>query len=216
MNLDELMEQAGISKDDLKAFVSPLIKEAIGEELKGEIQGVVREEVRPIIEALPDQVNSFVVQQVGKLAEEVKREADKKLDKALQTASSNSGSKEKGKSEISPELKEKLLNRFMDKALGADEDKLGEQIEKLVKRQQALNTAMAAAGIYQPGPEVIFKAYQDATAKLYSSLLKGGKMPFPVVDETAKKKLNSSTSNPQSESRGNSSKRSGVFDRFLR
>ncbi|MBA7559168.1 hypothetical protein ES708_00782 [subsurface metagenome] len=213
MNIEELMAQAGISKDDLKAFASPLIKEAIGEELKGEIQGVVREEVRPIIEALPDQVNSFVVQQVGKLAEEVKSEADKKLDKALQTASSNSGSKEKGKSEISPELKEKLLNRFIDKALGADEDKLGEQVEKLVKRQQALNAAMSAAGIYQPGPEVVWKAYQDATAKAYASMIKGGGFPLPVVDET-KKGL--STSSPQSESRGDSSKRSEVFDKFLR
>ncbi|GAJ18065.1 unnamed protein product, partial [marine sediment metagenome] len=56
MNLDELMAQAGISKDDLKAFVSPLIKEAIGEELKGEIQDIVTAEVTPIIQALPDQV----------------------------------------------------------------------------------------------------------------------------------------------------------------
>ncbi|MBA7467773.1 hypothetical protein ES707_02994 [subsurface metagenome] len=213
MNIDELMAQAGISKDDLKAFVSPLIKEAIGEELKGEIQDTVRAEVTPIIQALPEQVNAFVVQQVSKLADEVKSEADKKLDKALQTASSNSGSKEKGKSDISPELKEKLLNRFIDKALGADEDKLGEQVEKLVKRQQSLNTAMAAAGIYQPGPEVVWKAYQDATAKAYASMMKGGGFPLPVVDET-KKGL--STSSPQSESRDNSSKRSGVFDKFLR
>lgn len=214
MKLDELMEQAGISKDDLKAFAGPLIKEAIGEELKGEIQDVVKGEVRPIIEALPGQVNTFVVQQVSKLADEVKGEADKKLDKALQTASSSdSGSKERGKSEISPELKEKLLSRFIDRALGADEDKLGEQIEKLVKRQQALNAAMSAAGIYQPGPEVVWKAYQDATAKAYASMMKGGGFPLPVVDET-KKGL--STSSPQSESRGDSSKRSGVFDRFLR
>ena len=214
MKIDELLEQAGISKDDLKDFASPLIKEAIGEELKGEIQGVVREEVRPIIETLPDQVNSFVVQQVGKLAEEVKSEADKKLDEALQTAgSSDSGNKGKGKSEIPPELKEKLLSRFIDKALGADEDKLGEQIEKLVKRQQALNAAMSAAGIYQPGPEIVWKAYQDATAKAYASMIKGGGFPLPVVDET-KKGL--STSNPQSESKGDSSKRSGVFDKFLR
>ncbi|GAI43077.1 unnamed protein product, partial [marine sediment metagenome] len=186
MNIDELMAQAGISKDDLKAFVSPLIKEAIGEELKGEIQDVVKAEVTPIIQALPEQVNTFVSQQVSKLAEEVKGEADKKLDKALQTASSNSGSKEKGKNEISPELKEKLLNRFIDKALGADEDKLGEQVEKLVKRQQALNTAMSAAGIYQPGPEVVWKAYQDATAKAYASMIKGGGFPLPVKDETKK------------------------------
>lgn len=215
MNLDELMKQAGISKDDLKAFASPLIKEAITEELKGEIQDVVKGEVRPIIEALPGQVNTFVVQQVSKLADEVKSEADKKLDKALQTASSSdSGNKEKGKSEISPELKEKLLSRFIDKALGADEDKLGEQIEKLVKRQQALNAAMSAAGIYQPGPEVVWKAYQDATAKAYASMMKGGGFPLPVVDET-KKGL--STSSPQSESRGNSSEKSeGAFDRFLR
>ncbi|MBA7570126.1 hypothetical protein ES708_11873 [subsurface metagenome] len=215
MDLEELMAQAGISKDDLKAFVSPLIKEAIGEELKGEIQDTVRAEVTPIIQALPEQVNAFVSQQVSKLAEEVKSEADKKLDKALQTAgSSNSGSKEKGKSEITPELKEKLLNRFIDKALGADEDKLGEQVEKLVKRQQALNTAMSAAGIYQPGPEVVWKAYQDATAKAYASMIRGGGFPLPVKDDTSKKVLSSSS--PQSKSRGNSSKRSGVFDRFLR
>ena len=215
MNIDELMAQAGISKDDLKAFASPLLKEAIGEELKGEIQDIVRAEVTPIIQALPEQVNTFVTQQVSKLADEVKSEADKKLDKALQTASSNSGSKEKGKNEISPELKEKLLNRFIDKALGADEDKLGEQVEKLVKRQQALNAAMSAAGIYQPGPEVVWKAYQDATAKAYASMLKGGGFPLPVKDDTSKKVL--STSSPQSESRGNSSEKSeGVFDKFLR
>ncbi len=214
MNLDELMAQAGISKDDLKAFISSLIKEAVGEELKGEIQATVRAEVTPIIQALPEQVNTFVSHQVSKLADEVRSEADKKLDKAIQTASSNSGSKEKGKNEISPELKEKLLNRFIDKALGADEDKLGEQVEKLVKRQQALNTAMSAAGLYQPGPEVIWKAYQDATAKAYASMIKGGGFPLPVKDET-KKVLSSSS--PQGESRGNSSKKSeGVFDRFLR
>ena len=216
MNLEELMEQAGISKDDLKAFADPLIKEAISEELKGEIQNTVREEVRPIIEALPNQVNTFITQQIKGVADEVKSEAAKKLDKVLEIAN-KPGDNTKGdiKNEISPATKEKLLSRFIDRALGANEDKLGEQIEKLVKRQQALNTAMAAAGIFQPGPEIIWKAYQDATAKLYSSMIKGGGFPLPVRDDTAKKVL--STSSPQSESRGNSSKPQHLpFDRFLR
>ena len=76
-----------------------------------------------------------------------------------------------------------------------------------------------ALGFTQPGPEVIWKAYQDATAKAYASMMKGGKMPFPVVDDTTKKKEAVSQSSPQRKSGHNSSKRSaapGVFDRFLR
>jgi hypothetical protein len=220
MNIDELMAQAGISKDDLKAFASPLLKEAIGEELKGEIQDIVRAEVTPIIEALPGQVNTFVTQQVEKLAGEVQAKADERLDKIAESGDHSEGKQEsKAKNEISPELKERLLDKFISKALGGDEDNLDKAIEQLVKRKRMESSIAEALGFTQPGPEVIWKAYQDATAKAYASMMKGGKMPFPVVDDTTKKKEAVSQSSPQRKSGHNSSKRSaapGVFDRFLR
>ena len=214
MNLEELMEQTGISKEDLTNFVSPIVKEAIVNELGGIIQDVVRQEIRPTMESIPGLVNSYVTQQIKGVADEIKNKADERLDKVLETAS-KPGDNKKGNigNEISPATKEKLLNKFIDKALGTDDDKIIGDITKLVQKQQALNSAFQAAGIYQPGPEVIWKAYQDATAKLYGSMIKGGGFPLPVVDSTKKVP---STSSPQSESRSNSSERSGVFDRFLR
>ncbi|MBU1449284.1 hypothetical protein KKF45_05560, partial [Patescibacteria group bacterium] len=62
-------------------------------------------------------------------------------------------------------------------------------------------------------PGLIWKSYQDATSKLYASMLKSGGFPFPVVDDTTKKK-SISFSDHQSESSGDSSR--GVFDKFLR
>ncbi|MBA7525967.1 hypothetical protein ES705_18127 [subsurface metagenome] len=236
MEFGELLKQAGISQDDLKDFIAPIIKEAIGEELKGEIQNTVkeaigeelkgeiqntvREQVGPVIEALPGQVNTFVTQQVEKLAGEVKAKADERLDNIAESGDHSGGKQEsKAKDEISPELKEKLLNKFLDKALGSDEEGLTKLVEKLAKQEQVKATLLQNLGIYQPGPEIIWKAYQDATAKAYASMMKGGKMPFPVVDDTTKKKEAVSQSSPQRKSGHNSSKRSaapGVFDRFLR
>ena len=217
MSLEERMEQVGISKDDLTTFVSPIVKEAIVSELGGIIQDVVRQEIKPVVESIPQQISEavpkLVAQQFEGISDEIKNKTDERLNKVLETAN-NPGGNKKGdiRDEISPATKEKLLNKFIDKALGTDDDKLITDIAKLVEKQQALNTAFQAAGIYQPGPEVIWKAYQDATGKLYGSLLRGGGFPLPVVDST-KKGL--STSSPQSESRDNSSKKSGVFDRFL-
>ncbi|MBA7580431.1 hypothetical protein ES708_22322 [subsurface metagenome] len=220
MEFGELLKQAGISQDDLKDFIAPIIKEAIGEELKGEIQNTVREQVRPVIEALPGQVNTFVTQQVEKLAGEVQAKADERLDKIAESGDHSEGKQEsKAKNEISPELKERLLDKFISKALGGDEDNLDKAIEQLVKRKRMESSIAEALGFTQPGPEVIWKAYQDATAKAYASMMKGGKMPFPVVDDTTKKKEAVSQSSPQRKSGHNSSKRSaapGVFDRFLR
>ncbi len=220
MEFGELLKQAGISQDDLKDFIAPIIKEAIGEELKGEIQNTVREQVRPVIEALPGQVNTFVTQQVEKLAGEVQAKADERLDKIAESGDHSEGKQEsKAKNEISPELKERLLDKFISKALGGDEDNLDKAIEQLVKRKRMESSIAEALGFTQPGPEVIWKAYQDATAKAYASMMKGGKMPFPVVDDTIKKKEAVSQSSPQRKSGHNSSKRSaapGVFDRFLR
>ena len=220
MEFGELLKQAGISQDDLKDFIAPIIKEAIGEELKGEIQNTVREQVGPVIEALPGQVNAFVTQQVEKLAGEVQAKADERLDKIAESGDHSEGKQEsKAKNEISPELKERLLDKFISKALGGDEDNLDKAIEQLVKRKRMESSIAEALGFTQPGPEVIWKAYQDATAKAYASMMKGGKMPFPVVDDTTKKKEAVSQSSPQRKSGHNSSKRSaapGVFDRFLR
>ena len=220
MEFGELLKQAGISQDDLKDFIAPIIKEAIGEELKGEIQNTVREQVRPVIEALPGQVNTFVTQQVEKLAGEVQAKADERLDKIAESGDHSEGKQEsKAKNEISPELKERLLDKFISKALGGDEDNLDKAIEQLVKRKRMESSIAEALGFTQPGPEVIWKAYQDATAKAYASMMKGGKMPFPVVDDTTKKKEAVSQSSPQRKSGRNSSKGSGapgVFDRFLR
>ena len=106
MEFGELLKQAGISQDDLKDFIAPIIKEAIGEELKGEIQNTVREQVGPVIEALPGQVNTFVTQQVEKLAGEVQAKADERLDKIAESGDHSEGKQEsKAKNEISPELK---------------------------------------------------------------------------------------------------------------
>ncbi|MBA7689017.1 hypothetical protein ES703_97510 [subsurface metagenome] len=220
MEFGELLKQAGISQDDLKDFIAPIIKEAIGEELKGEIQNTVREQVGPVIEALPGQVNTFVTQQVEKLAGEVQAKADERLGKIAESGDHSEGKQEsKAKNEISPELKERLLDKFISKALGGDEDNLDKAIEQLVKRKRMESSIAEALGFTQPGPEVIWKAYQDATAKAYASMMKGGKMPFPVVDDTTKKKEAVSQSSPQRKSGRNSSKGSGapgVFDRFLR
>jgi hypothetical protein len=217
MEIEELLKTAGISKDDLKAFIGPLIKEAIGEELKGEIQNTIKEEVRPVIEALPGQVNAFVTQQVEKLADEVKSKTDERLEKVVEAAKGKPGNNtSKGKTEeISPELKEKLLNKFIDKALGSDEEGLTKGVEKLAKLEQVKATLMQSLGIYQPGPEIIWKAYQDATAKAYAAMMKGGKMPFPIVDETVKKNLSPSSQVKQSKV-ASSKKSSRPFDRFLR
>ena len=212
MNLDEFMEEAGISKTDLTAFISPIVKETIVNELGNIIQDVVRQEIRPTIETIPGLVNSYVTQQIKGVSDEIKNKADEWLNKVIETTGGKPvDSTQKGKSEISEATKERIFTRLIDKALGADEDELLKIGEKLQKRQQAMATMAASLGYAPPDPGLIWKSYQDATSKLYASMLKSGGFPFPVVDDT-KKKVSSSA--PQSESSGDSSKR--VFDKFLR
>ena len=212
MDVKEALEQIGISDEALRNYFAPLIKETIVGELGSIIQDVVRQEIRPTIETIPGLVNSYVTQQIKGVSDEIKNKADERLNKVIETTGGKPvDSKEKGKSEISEATKERILTRFIDKALGADEDELLKIGEKLQKRQQAMATMAASLGYAPPDPGLIWKSYQDATSKLYASMLKSGGFPFPVVDDT-KKKVSSSA--PQSELSGDSSK--GVFDKFLR
>lgn len=218
MDIKEGLGQLGISEEDTRNYLAPLIKETIVNELGSIIQDVVRQEIRPTVETLPHLVKNYVDQQLGLVIEEIKEvrsqvneRVDEQVGKAVKANPSRETDDDKG---FPLEYKKRLFEKFIDKALGTDEEQMPKIINKIVQQQKLLNESMAAAGIYQPGPEILWRAYQDATGKLYGAMLKSGGFPLPIVDTTKKK--SPSLSDHQSESGSNSLRKSEGFDRFLK
>jgi len=214
MDIREGLELAGISEEDLKQFLTPLIKETFGDEL----QNIMREAIRPTMETLPNLVRTYVDQQLGLVVEEIKKvkskvneRVDEQVGKVVKANPDKETDDDKG---IPLEYKKKLLDRFIDKALGTDEEQMPKIINKIVQQQKLLNESLAAAGIFQPGPEILWRAYQDATGKAFGAMLKAGHLPFPVVDTTKKKPSTSSILSQKEPLRSSSSEKLKGFERF--
>jgi hypothetical protein len=217
------MQGMGISKDDIKEALAPIIKEVVQNELRGALQDVIKQETKATMESVPGLVNTYVAEHIKGIAGEIKAEASEQLARLSEAASGNFENPaasaqvaEAGTSMVGNKAMNTFVDALISKILKSDdEDSLLQAVEKIKKRKQAEAELAQAFGFYQPGPEILWRAYSDATAKAYAAMMKSGHLPFPVVDETVKK--NSSLLSRQGESKSNTSRQSpGIFDRFLK
>ena len=228
MKLDELMAQAGITKDDLKEFISPVVKEAVAGELNEAIVGALTPFIETIRQEMSTQISVRVAEQFNalgfdkfdpnKLAEDIKKMSDEKMERVIAEAKGKQG--KEGEGTISQEMKEKWMDKLLSKVLGSDEDELAKVAERFGKTTDAMSKAAVTLGYSPPNPMMIYKIYMDAYARNYAAMMRAGVFPggggagfpLPVVDRSKK---NLTSLNPQSASKGNTSGKPTVFEQFL-
>ena len=231
MNLSELMAKAGISSEDLKEFISPIIGEVVSEKLNETIIS----SLEPFIDTLRQQMNTQISVRVteafnalgfdkfdpNKLAEDIKKMSDEKMEKFLAEAKTGKASGDGGSSKatISDEIKMKWMDKLVNKVLGTDEEELTKVAERFRKTTDAMSNAAISLGYSPPNPMMIYRIYMDAFAKNYAALMRAGAFPggsgfpLPIVDHS--KKGSSSLSHQSEPSKSGKNTTNSVFDQFL-
>jgi len=231
MNLSELMAKAGISSEDLKEFISPIIGEVVSEKLNETIIS----SLEPFIDTLRQQMNTQISVRVteafnalgfdkfdpNKLAEDIKKMSDEKMEKFLAEAKKGKASGDGGSSKatISDEIKMKWMDKLVNKVLGTDEEELTKVAERFRKTTDAMSNAAISLGYSPPNPMMIYRIYMDAFAKNYAALMRAGAFPggsgfpLPIVDHS--KKGSSSLSHQSESSKSGKNTTNSAFDQFL-
>ena len=231
MNIKQGLEQLGISSEDLKEFISPIIGEVVSEKLNETIVS----SLEPFIDTLRQQMNTQISVRVteafnalgfdkfdpNKLAEDIKKMSDEKMEKFLAEAKTGKASGDGGSSKvtISDEIKMKWMDKLVNKVLGTDEEELTKVAERFRKTTDAMSNAAISLGYSPPNPMMIYRIYMDAFAKNYAALMRAGAFPggsgfpLPVVDHS--KKGSSSLSHQSESSKSGKNTTNSVFDQFL-
>jgi len=231
MNIKQGLEQLGISSEDLKEFISPIIGEVVSEKLNETIVS----SLEPFIDTLRQQMNTQISVRVteafnalgfdkfdpNKLAEDIKKMSDEKMEKFLAEAKKGKASGDGGSSKatISDEIKMKWMDKLVNKVLGTDEEELTKVAERFRKTTDAMSNAAISLGYSPPNPMMIYRIYMDAFAKNYAALMRAGAFPggsgfpLPVVDHS--KKGSSSLSHQSESSKSGKNTTNSVFDQFL-
>ena len=228
MSFEEFMEQAGITKDDLKEFISPVVKESVAGELNEVIVGALTPFIETIRQEMSTQISVRVAEQFNalgfdkfdpnKLAEDIKKMSDEKLERVIAEGKQNPN--KEGEGTISEEMKVKWMDKLLTRVLGGDEDELMKVAERFSRTTDAMSRAAVTLGYSPPNPMMIYKIYMDAYARNYAAMMRAGVfprgggtgLPLPVVDRSKK---NSAPSSPLSASQGNTSSKPTAFDQFL-
>jgi len=164
MDLNGMLEQAGIKLDDIKELLRPAIADIVNVELAKARDSLVETVQGQLAEA-------------NRLAESRNLEAKASLKDELakllpqQGAGTSEGNNSKGLSRLlkNPEIQDKVIDKVIDRVLGSDDERVEGMFDRAIikpmQRLQTIQQSLAPFQPAQPSPELIFKSYFEGMKK---------------------------------------------------
>ena len=174
----------GITEEQVKSYLAPIIQNIVKDEVKGIVQEVVKQELSPAIEKIPQDLERYVSAEMASVKQAVRAPDPLQTSQTPVHVSVNQSTPSEAPSvPEAPGPNVKTILDFITALMSnGSSDNTDSVIEKIAKHEAQKNALLEALNVHPgPSPDVIDRAMYEGVRVGMNTGLKAGKSqrPFP-------------------------------------